>query len=59
MLTHLHWTYPWLLWALPLAALPLLDYGARTFAYPRTSDWPADRASTILRALLRATGALS
>jgi len=59
MLTHLHWTYPWALWALPLAALPLFDVGARTFAYPRTSDWPADRASTILRALLRATGALS
>ena len=59
MLTHLHWTYPWLLWALPLAALPLLDYGARTFAYPRTADWPADAASTWLRTLLRATGSLS
>jgi len=44
MLTHLHWTYPWALWALPLAALPLFDVGARTFAYPRTSDWPADKA---------------
>ena len=59
MLTHLHWTYPWLLWALPLAALPLLDYGARTFAYPSTADWPADAASTWLRTLLRATGSLS
>ncbi len=59
MLTHLHWTYPWALWALPLAALPLFDVGARVFAYPRTADWPADRASTVLRALLRATGALS
>ncbi|HEY6984776.1 MAG TPA: vWA domain-containing protein [Rhodanobacteraceae bacterium] len=59
MLTHLHWTYPWLLWALPLAALPLFDYGARTFAYPRTSDWPPDAASRILRALLRAAGALT
>jgi len=59
MLTHLHWTYPWLLWALPLAALPLLDVGTRTFAYPRTSDWPADAASAWLRALLRLTGALS
>ena len=59
MLTHLHWTYPWVLWALPLATLPLFDYGARTFAYPRTADWPADTASNVLRALLRATGALS
>jgi mxaC protein len=59
MLTHLHWTYPWLLWALPLAALPLLDYGARTFAYPRISDWPRDRASEWLRILLRLAGALS
>ncbi|HEV7490118.1 MAG TPA: vWA domain-containing protein [Rhodanobacteraceae bacterium] len=57
MLTHLHWTYPWALWALPLAVLPLFDYGARTFAYPRTADWPADRASSVLRALLRAAGA--
>ena len=59
MLSHLHWTYPWVLWALPLATLPLLDYGARTFAYPRTADWPADALSTWLRALLRAAGALS
>ena len=59
MLTHLHWTYPWLLWALPLAVLPLVDYGARSFAYPRTADWPADAASSVLRALLRAAGALS
>src|SRR5689334_354565 len=34
VLSHLHWTYPWLLWALPLALLPLLDYGSRAFAYP-------------------------
>jgi mxaC protein len=59
VLTHLHWTYPWVLWALPLAVLPLLDYGARTFAYPRMADWPADAASAWLRALLRAAGALS
>jgi mxaC protein len=59
MLTHLHWTYPWVLWALPLAVLPLFDYSARTFAYPRMSEWPRDAASTWLRALLRATGALS
>jgi mxaC protein len=59
MLTHLHWTYPWLLWALPLAALPLLDFGARTFAYPRTADWPRDLASEWLRILLRLAGALS
>ncbi|MET0231122.1 MAG: vWA domain-containing protein [Rhodanobacteraceae bacterium] len=59
MLSHLHWTYPWLLWALPLALLPLLDYGSRAFAYPRTSDWPPDLASSVLRALLRAAGAIS
>ena len=59
MLTHLHWSYPWLLWALPLAALPLVDYVARTFAYPRTADWPRDTASEWLRILLRLAGALS
>ena len=59
MLSHLHWTYPWLLWALPLALMPLLDYGSRAFAYPRTADWPPDFASNVLRALLRAAGAIS
>jgi mxaC protein len=59
VLTHLHWTYSSVLWALPLAVLPLLNYGARTFAYPYTADWPPDAASEWLRALLRAAGALS
>jgi mxaC protein len=59
VLTHLHWTYPWLLWALPLAALPLFDRGARSFAYPSTADWPRDAASEWLRVLLRLAGALS
>jgi mxaC protein len=59
MLTNLHWTYPWALWALPLAVLPLLNYGARTFAYPATSDWPRDWPSELLQVLLRATGALT
>ena len=59
MLTYLHWTYPWVLWALPLAVLPLFNYGARTFAYPRTAEWPRDAASDWLRALLRMTGALT
>jgi len=58
-MSHLHWTYPWVLWALPLALLPLLNFGARTFAYPQTSDWPPDAASEWLRVLLRMTGALS
>ena len=57
MLTHLHWTYPWVLWALPLACVPLIDYGARTFAYPRLAEWPADAASRWLQRLLRAAGA--
>jgi mxaC protein len=59
MLKELHWTYPWLLWALPLAVLPLLDRGARAFAYPRTSDWPSDAPSRWLKALLRSAGAAS
>ncbi|HEY0179978.1 MAG TPA: vWA domain-containing protein [Dokdonella sp.] len=59
MLSHLHWTYPWLLWALPLAALPLVKHGARTFAYPHLADWPADFASDCLRVLLRLAGMLS
>jgi mxaC protein len=56
MLTHLHWTYPWVLWALPLACVPLIDYGARTFAYPRLAEWPDDAASRWLQRLLRAAG---
>jgi mxaC protein len=59
MLTHLHWTYPWVLWALPLTVLPLLSYAARSFAYPATTDWPRDLASEFLQVLLRATGALT
>lgn len=59
MLTHLHWTYPTLLWALPLALLPLLHFRARTFAYPYTADWPADAASEWLRVLLRLAGAIT
>jgi mxaC protein len=59
MLTHLHWTYAWALWALPLAVLPLLSYAARTFAHPATADWPRDLPSEILQVLLRAIGALT
>ena len=59
MLTHLHWTYPWVLWALPLAVLPLLSYAARSFAYPATADWPRDTASRILQMLLRVAGAVT
>ena len=57
MLTHLHWTYAWVLWLLPFALLPLFDYGARTFAYPATRDWPRDAASALLQWLLRLAGA--
>jgi mxaC protein len=57
VLTHLHWTYPWVLWALPLALLPLFDYGARTFSYSTTADWPRDWASDIMQLLLRVVGA--
>ncbi len=59
MLTHLHWTYAWALWALPLALLPLFNYGARTFAYPTTTDWPPDLPSRVVQLLLRLTGALT
>lgn len=59
MLTHLHWTYPWVLWALPLTVLPLLGHGTRTFACPSTADWPADIASDVLRVLLRLAGSLT
>lgn len=59
MLTHLHWTYPWALWALPLAVLPLLSHAARSFDYPATADWPRDLPSEILQMLLRAVGALT
>jgi mxaC protein len=57
VLTHLHWTYPWVLWALPLACVPLIDYGARTFAYPRLAEWPTDALSRWLQRFLRAAGA--
>jgi len=56
VLTHLHWLYPWALWALPAAVLPLFDYGARAFAYPTLQDWPRDRASGALQLLLRVVG---
>ena len=59
MLTNLHWTYPWALWALPLAALPLLSYAARSFAHPATADWPRDWPSEVVQLLLRAIGALT
>jgi mxaC protein len=59
MLSHLHWTYPAVLWALPLALLPLFDYAARAFAYPATADWPRDLASEALQLLLRLVGALT
>jgi hypothetical protein len=48
MLTNLHWTYAWALWALPLALLPLFNHAAR-IAYPATSDWPRDLASRVRR----------
>jgi mxaC protein len=57
VLTQLHWTYPWVLWALPLACVPLINYGARTFAYPRLAEWPSDALSRWLQRLLRAAGA--
>jgi mxaC protein len=57
VLTHLHWLYPWALWALPVAGLPLFDYGARAFAYPALRDWPRDLASAALQLLLRLVGA--
>jgi len=59
MLSHLHWTYPWVLWALPLAIVPLLGFAARRFDHPATADWPRDLASELLQLLLRATGALT
>ncbi|HSE11091.1 MAG TPA: vWA domain-containing protein [Rudaea sp.] len=59
MLTHLHWTYAWALWALPLALLPLFNYGARTFAYPALVEWPPDLPSRVAQILLRLTGALT
>jgi len=59
MLTHLHWTYAWALWLLPLALLPLFNFGARTFAFPTISDWPRDVASALLQLSLRIVGALT
>lgn len=59
MLNHLHWTYPWVLWALPLVLLPLFDYGTRVFDYPATADWPRDIASDLLQVSLRVVGALT
>jgi len=59
MLTHLHWTYAWVLWALPLALLPLFNHAARTFGYPATTDWPRDLASRVLQLLLRLVGAVT
>ena len=37
MLTHLHWAYPWVLWALPFAIVPLLGFAARHFDHVFTT----------------------
>lgn len=44
---------PWVLWALPLALLPLLAPAGRTLAYSAVQLMPRDLASGLMRWLLR------
>lgn len=39
-MSTLHFSQPALLWALPLAGLPLLALGVRQFAFPSVQGWP-------------------
>lgn len=48
---------PWLLWALPLALLPLLFHGLRHHAHPSLIDLPIDWPSRVLQAGLRSLAA--
>jgi mxaC protein len=55
----LHFLKPELLWALPLALLPLFGHGLRRFDFPGLEDWPRDRISDLMRWGLRALGCLT
>jgi mxaC protein len=52
-MSTLHFLKPELLWALPLALLPMFSHGLRQFSFPGLDDWPEDRASRLLRWGLR------
>lgn len=50
--------HPWVLWLLPLCAIPLLGHAQRSIGYPWLALIPRDRLSRWLERALRAAGAL-
>lgn len=52
-MSNLHFVKPELLWLLPLALLPLISYGVKTFQYPSLADWPQDTASLLAKLGIR------
>ncbi len=58
-MANLHFAQPNLLWLLPLALLPLISYGVKTFQYPSLATWPKDRLSTVIKWGIRALAVLT
>ncbi len=58
-MTNLHFAQPSLLWLLPLALLPLISYGVKTFQYPSLADWPKDRLSVFIKWGIRAVAVMT
>ena len=56
---NLHFAQPNLLWLLPVALLPLLAYGVKTFDYPSLADWPQDRVSRGIKWGIRALAVIT
>lgn len=52
-MNNLHFVNPALLYLLPLALLPLVSHGVKTFAYPSLDQWPVDTVSSILKWAVR------
>jgi mxaC protein len=52
-MSALHFTHPWLLWALLFAWLPMLALGVRQFAFPSLHGWRLPWTARILPWLLK------
>lgn len=59
MLANLHFTQPAFLWLLPLALLPFISYGVKTFAYPSLANWPQDTVSKMIKWGIRALAGMT
>lgn len=58
-MSALHFVMPHLLWALPLALLPLIGHGLNQFSFPGLEDWPHDKFGNLFKWLLRACAGLT